>query len=131
MPREQKKTILVVDNDPDLSRALTLRLGSEGYTCVTASTGGQALARFEGGDIDLVISDLNMPGGDGIALAQSLRRVSPVPLIFITGFRDEFKRRLRSVENVTVLRKPFDAAELIDLVEITLASEGPGRREVA
>lgn len=128
MQSETAKTILIVDNDPDLTQALAVRLGNEGYRCVTAGTGAQGLAEFHRGGIDLVITDLNMPGGDGVSLSESVRRVSSVPLIVITGFKDEFKRRLRSVDNVTVLRKPFEAGGLIGLVDATLSLDSVPNR---
>jgi DNA-binding response OmpR family regulator len=130
MQPETGKTILIVDDDPDLAHALALRLGHQGYRCVTAGTGAQGLAEFNRGRIDLVITDLNMPSGDGVALSESVRRQSSVPLIVITGFKDEFKRRLRSVDNVTVLRKPFEAGDLVELVDATLTfdSDDSNRR---
>lgn len=123
MDSDTKTTILIVDNDVDLTKAIAVRLGHEGYHCVTAGTGAQGLAAFTGGGIDLVITDLNMPDGDGVALAEALRQLSPVPLIVMTGFKDEFKRRLRSVENVTVIRKPFETGGLVELVDSTLKTD--------
>lgn len=120
MTEYRQRRILVIDDDNALTRALTTRLASKGYTCITASTGAQGLAQFQSVPPDLVISDLNMPGGDGVALAESIRRTSDVPIIFITGFRDDFKRRLRLVRNVTTLRKPFDSEVLIGLITAAL-----------
>jgi DNA-binding response OmpR family regulator len=120
MKQPTPPTILIIDNDPCVVRALTARLESLGYLCRTAGTGAQGLAEFNSGSIDLVISDLNMPEGDGITLAQSIRRISPVPIIFISGFKDEFKRRLRDIPNVSLLRKPFKTQDLIDLMEAEL-----------
>lgn len=120
MTEYRTRTILVIDDDNELARALTTRLGSLGYSCITASSGSQGLAQFQKGTIDLVISDLNMPGGDGVALAESIRRTSDVPIIFITGFREDFKRRLRLVPNVTTLRKPFDTQMLVGIVTAVL-----------
>lgn len=121
-PRE-KRTILVIDNDEDLTGALTKRLGSLGFHCISAASGAQGLAEFRGAPVDLVISDLNMPGGDGVVLAESIRRTSNVPIIFVTGFRDDYKRRLRHIQNVTTLRKPFDTQDLIDLITAALRDD--------
>jgi len=114
------KTILIVDDDSSLTQALSVRLGHEGYRCVTAGNAAEGVAEFDRGGIDLVITDLNMPGGDGVDLLESMRKVGTVPLIVITGFKDDFKRRLRSVENVIVLRKPFEPGELVGVVGATL-----------
>jgi DNA-binding response OmpR family regulator len=67
-----------------------------------------------------------MPSGDGIALADALQRDEAVPIIFITGFREDFKRRLRRVNNVSLLEKPFDPSVLIDLIEATLVRRATG-----
>ena len=126
MHRESEATILVVDNDPDLRRVITLRLSRAGYSCVEAGTGAQALSEWRRRSFDVVVSDLNMPGGDGIALADTLQRDEAVPIIFITGFREDFKRRLRRVDNVSLLEKPFDPSVLIELIEATLVGRDTG-----
>jgi CheY-like chemotaxis protein len=126
MSRESDATILIVDNDPDLRRVISLRLSRAGYSCVEAGTGAQALSEWRRRSFDVVVSDLNMPSGDGIALADALQRDEAVPIIFITGFRKDFKRRLRRVNNVSLLEKPFDPSVLIDLIEATLARRATG-----
>lgn len=123
MSPHDKQTILVIDNDADLVFALTKRLDSLGFHCITAASGAQGLAEFRRLPVDLIISDLNMPGGDGVALAESVRRTSNVPIIFVTGFRDDFKRRLRLIPNVTTLRKPFSSQHLTDLITSALAKD--------
>lgn len=113
--------IMIIDNDEGLVQALAVRLRSNGYTCVTATTGAQGLSAFLLNPTDLIISDLNMPAGDGIAMASSIRNHSDVPIIFVTGFQDDFRRRLRNISNVTVFRKPFDMNDLLEVVEAELA----------
>jgi DNA-binding response OmpR family regulator len=122
MNENKNKAILVIDDDEDLTRALSKRLASYGYSCVSAVSGAQGLALFGASRFDLVISDLNMPGGDGVALAEAIRRVSLVPIVFITGFRDDFKRRLRDLKNVITLRKPFSSDTLLDAINAALGS---------
>jgi CheY-like chemotaxis protein len=126
MSRDSDATILIVDNDPDLRRVISLRLSRAGYSCVEAGTGAQALSEWRRRSFDVVVSDLNMPSGDGIALADALQRDEAVPIIFITGFREDFKRRLRRVNNVSLLEKPFDPSVLIDLIEATLVRRATG-----
>ena len=126
MSRESDATILIVDNDPDLRRVISLRLSRAGYSCVEAGTGAQALSEWRRRSFDVVVSDLNMPSGDGIALADALQRDEAVPIIFITGFREDFKRRLRRVNNGSLLEKPFDPSVLIDLIEATLVRRATG-----
>ena len=121
---ESTPTILIIDNDDGLVAAITTRLEACGYQCVKASTGAQGIRLFQEECIDLVITDLNMPVGNGIALAKTLRASSDVPIIVVTGYRGHFARELRSIPNVTVLEKPFDSNELLDLVETDLALTG-------
>jgi DNA-binding response OmpR family regulator len=121
-------TILIVDNDDGLTKALARRLASHGFCCISAGSGAQGLAAFRDTPVDVIVSDLNMPGGDGVAFAEAVRRFSDVPIIFITGFRDDFKRRLRTITNVTTLRKPFDSQTLIDV--IVAACAAPGETEL-
>ncbi len=91
---------------------------------MTALTGAQGLSIFREREIALVITDLNMPAGDGITLAKSLRQTSDVPILIITGFHDNYRRELRSIRNVTLMEKPFDSNQLIDLVESELFITG-------
>jgi DNA-binding response OmpR family regulator len=109
--------ILVVDNDDHLRSALCARLAMHGYRCLSASTGAQAMALFREHEVRMVITDLSMPLGDGVALANEIRRTSDVPIVIITGYREAYRRTLRSVMNVTTLEKPFDPAVLLALVE--------------
>src|SRR5688572_8872890 len=113
-------TILLIDNDSELLRALTKRLGALGFLCLTATSGARGLEEFHGARVDVVVSDLDMPDGDGVELAEKIRETSDVPLIFITGHRDDFRRRLRSVTNVSTLRKPFDHKQLLELISSAL-----------
>lgn len=117
-------TILIIDNDEGVVAAVEARLESLGYRCLTATTGAQGLASFRENDVDLVITDLNMPAGDGIELTQSLRAASDVPIIIVTGFHDDYRRELRSIPNVTMLQKPFASSQLVDLVEADLVLAG-------
>jgi len=120
MSSNEKWTALVIDNDDDLLRALSKRLDGLGIRCISAGSGAQGLAEFRSSGVDVVISDLNMPGGDGVELAEAIRKTSDVPIIFVTGFRDDFKRRLRNITNVSTLRKPFETQDLLTLVSAAL-----------
>ena len=126
MRRHENAAILIVDNDPELAKVLAFRLSNAGHLCVTANSAAQALAAWQERSFDLVISDLNMPNGDGIDLAESLRRSEAVPIIFITGFKDDYERQLKSVENLTVLEKPFEMKILLNLIDAALDGKVKG-----
>jgi len=112
--------ILIIDNDEAVTRAISTRLGTLGYRCVTALTGAQGMAQFSQWNIDLVITDLIMPELDGVGLVERIRRISEVPIIVVTGFRD-CVARVRRMSGTTVLEKPFESDALVDLVEAELA----------
>ncbi|MCP3905377.1 MAG: response regulator [Planctomycetes bacterium] len=116
--------ILIVDNDERIVRAIASRLENLGYECETACCGTEGLEGFRRQPHDLVITDLNMPAGDGIGLTEAVRALSPVPIIVITGFEAAYRPRLDQFENIAVLQKPFDTTDLIDLVEAELVMAG-------
>jgi DNA-binding response OmpR family regulator len=116
--------ILIIDNDERVTQAIATRLGSLGYVCAVAHTGAQGIVEFHSRPADLVIADVNMPSGDGVTVAEEVRKTSDVPIIFVTGFRAEYRSHLRSFSNVTILEKPFDTQDLQDLVETELLGRG-------
>lgn len=116
------RTILIADDDSSVTTALSVRLTAAGFRCLTARTGSEALACFDQERPDLVICDLRMPDGDGATLAECIRATSSLPIILITGAREEFRRRLRRIKDVSVLWKPFLTAELLELVEASLVA---------
>jgi two-component system cell cycle sensor histidine kinase/response regulator CckA len=119
-------TVLLVE-DEEAVRAFAARaLSSRGYQVVEAGTGIEALSAIEknGGDIDLVVSDVVMPEMDGPTLLRELRRRRPeLKVIFISGYAEEaFKKNLPEGESFTFLPKPFSLKELVAAVKETMAS---------
>lgn len=123
----RKHHILVVDNDPLVVAVLTARLEGMGHVCHAAASGNEGLTRFAERPFDLVISDLNMPNGDGLVLASGIRRRSSVPLILVSGFKDAYRRWLRDIADVTFIHKPFDSRELTALVQDALLRADAGQ----
>lgn len=114
------RTVLVVDDDPGVLAAVSARLEGEGLSCTVACSGRQALGLFLEHGADLVVADLNMPGGDGQGLAENLRRISSVPIIVMSGFKDALQGWQHDAPAIHFLQKPFDSAELVDLVQRVL-----------
>lgn len=82
------KRLLVVDDEPNLLRAVEACLRAEGFEVVTARSGAEALVSVAQTVPDLVVSDIRMPGMSGYELAQQLRvsnRTSLVPVVFLTA----------------------------------------------
>ena len=122
-----EKTILIVDDDPQIVRVLTLVLESEGFKLLTANDGVTALEIAERERPDLVISDWQMPGLTGIELSQSLRRsadskVRDVPLILLTALAGSESTSLGFAAGVSdYLTKPFTPAHVRARVHTWLA----------
>ncbi len=117
-------TILVVDDDERLAHVVVIRLEREGWNCMVANTGRQALSILEAHQPDLVISDLNMPDGDGLNFIHSVRRLSQIPIIVVSGFTDAYTEELSVYPEITRVQKPFDTTQLIELVETELSLSG-------
>ncbi len=117
--------LLIVDDDERLTEALRVRFEALGYACTTANSGTSGLAAFREQSIDLVITDLNMPGASGTWFAKLLRERSDVPIIIMTGYASDHREELEELTNTVVLEKPVDIKRLLELVESKLA-QGAG-----
>jgi two-component system cell cycle sensor histidine kinase/response regulator CckA len=93
-------------------RALT----RHGYTVITADNGEDALEVLGRGDpIDLLISDVVMPGMDGPTMVREARQSRPdLKILFISGYAEEQLRKSIDIENVAFLPKPFSVIELAE-----------------
>ncbi|HEX4882879.1 MAG TPA: sigma 54-interacting transcriptional regulator [Casimicrobiaceae bacterium] len=118
--------ILLVDDDPDLLRLISLRLTSAGYRVRTADSGETALAALAVARPSAVITDLRMPGIDGMQLFQAIHREHPtLPVIILTAhgtIPDAVSATQRGVFGF--LTKPFDSQELLQKVAAALKLSG-------
>jgi DNA-binding NarL/FixJ family response regulator len=115
------KRLLVVDDEPNLLRAVAACLKSEGYEVNTARSGREALMQLAEAVPDLLVSDIRMPGMDGYQLARQLRgspRTALVPIVFLTA-KDETADRIEGFRAGVdaYLTKPFEPEELIAVVD--------------
>jgi DNA-binding NarL/FixJ family response regulator len=114
------KRLLVVDDEPNLLRAVAACLKAEDYEVSTARSGHEALLQLAEAVPDLIISDIRMPGMDGYKLARQLRgspRTALVPIVFLSA-KDETEDRIEGFRAGidAYLTKPFEPAELIAVV---------------
>jgi len=117
--------ILLVE-DEDMVRAVAERaLTRAGYSVTTASDGQEALERASKIEtIDLVLSDVVMPGMDGPTMAAELRKLRPdVPILFMSGYAEEQLRKSITIDNVGFLPKPFSVAQLAETVGKAIAAQ--------
>jgi CheY-like chemotaxis protein len=121
MTTVQCKTILLAEDDAYARESSALVLEAEGYRVVTAINGTQALEMLTlDPSVDLLVSDINMPGGiDGIALARHLQqRRPPLRIMLISGDpRDSFPD---FPDHVAFLPKPYDRRSLLNAVDASL-----------
>src|SRR5215469_7434788 len=121
--------ILLVDDDPDLLKLISLRLSSAGYKVRTADSGETALAAISIARPATVITDLRMPGIDGMQLFEAIHRRHPaLPVIILTAhgtIPDAVNATQRGVFGF--LTKPFDSQELLQKVAsaMRLTGEAP------
>ena len=122
----QPGEILLVDDDPDLLKLISLRLKSSGYRVRTADSGETALAAIAVARPALVITDLRMPGIDGMQLFEAIHRRHPaLPVIILTAhgtIPDAVDATQRGVFGF--LTKPFDSQELLQKVGAAMAVAG-------
>ena len=120
--------LLVVDDDADLLRLLSMRLTANGYRVTTADSAEAALARLAAERPDLVISDVRLPDRDGLALFDEIRRQhASLPVILLTAhgsIPDAVEATSKGVYGY--LTKPFDSRVLLDKVQqaLNLGSAG-------
>jgi len=112
------KTILIVDDDPDMRKLATIILDKEGYNVIEAEDGGAALDIAKEKRPDLVISDVMMENVNGFMLYELLREdpvTEDIPLIFVTGAAQQ-AGAWDSDPNVIYLEKPIMMEQLIAAV---------------
>ncbi|MBR7629082.1 MULTISPECIES: response regulator [Aeromonas] len=114
------KTILVVDDSVGIRAAITMTLSSAGFDVIEADDGEAALIQLEKRRVHLIISDLNMPGMDGMTLlrrvkAQQTTRYLPF-IMLTTEDSDQIKREGFEAGARVWLTKPFEPLKLLDNV---------------
>jgi two-component system cell cycle sensor histidine kinase/response regulator CckA len=126
-------TILLVE-DEDMVRSVAERaLARQGYTVITASDGEQGLARMAQAEkVDLLISDVVMPGMDGPTMVRAIRATHPdLPVLFMSGYAEEQLRQSIDIADVAFLPKPFSVNQLAEAARDVLgaAREAASRAE--
>lgn len=126
MPRHK---ILVVDDDPDLLRAMRLRLRANNYEVSTASDGYAAIASAQKERPALIILDLGLPVGDGFVVLDRLQNsdaLSTIPVIVLSA-RDPQMNEERALKAgaLAFFQKPADNDELLHVIQDSLEAAAP------
>lgn len=116
-------TILVVDDELTVRDYACRALSRSGHVVLPADGGEAALAiAAETAELDVVVSDIVMPGLDGPSLVRALRADRPdLPVVFVSGYTDERLHGLTLDERTRFLPKPFGPAELRTAIEAVVA----------
>jgi DNA-binding response OmpR family regulator len=117
----QKKTILIVDDEPRYVRLVEINLQTEGYQVRTANNGQEAVEAVAADQPDLILLDVMMPIMDGFTATTRIREFSNVPIILVTA-KGEERDRVRGLDAGAddYIVKPFSAQELLARVRAVL-----------
>lgn len=113
--------VLIVDDEPNIREVIRFALERAGFLTATARNGVEAVQSFRRGGVDLLVLDVGMPEMDGLEVCRQIRRISEVPILFLSA-RDEEIDRVLGLEmgGDDYLTKPFSPRELVARVNAIL-----------
>jgi two-component system, cell cycle sensor histidine kinase and response regulator CckA len=112
LPSLEPMRVLAVEDEPEVLDVIRAMLTAAGHAVVSAASGREALELFERETVDVVVTDLGMPGMTGLALAQELKRRRAVPVVLLTGWADELDTApTRDID--VLLAKPITRERLV------------------
>ena len=127
---KEKPAILVVDDDPNISRLEQLYLEKEGYEVRTAATGDEAVAEFRRLPPDLMLLDVMLPGMDGYQVLKTVRKAGNIPVIMVTAKGETFDKVLcLELGADDYITKPFDGKEMTARVRAVLRRAQGGEED--
>ncbi|MBT3991587.1 MAG: response regulator transcription factor [Rhodospirillaceae bacterium] len=111
---ETQKTVLAVDDDPNVLEVVTDCLETGGYNVITSPNGQQALSQLENNKVDLIVVDLGLPDIDGLELTRSFKMKSDAGVIILSGRADTTEKVVGlEIGADDYLTKPFEPRELL------------------
>jgi len=126
---QEQQSILIVDDEPALRRALRTSLAATGFLVSEAGTGEEAIQRFAGSPCDLVLLDINMPGMGGVEACRRLRRLATGTGILMISVRDSENDTVQALEAGAddFVIKPYRFRELLARIQAVLRRTRAGR----
>jgi two-component system alkaline phosphatase synthesis response regulator PhoP len=125
----ERPKILIVDDDPDLRRAMKIRLQAKHYDTVHASDSYSAISMAQKERHDLIILDLGLPGGDGFGVLKRLQdadTLSNIPVIVLTARSPQFNEQKALLAGAAAFfQKPVDNRELLDVIRANVPNTWP------
>jgi len=123
---ENRKKILIVDDEPDVRTVLNTRLTANGFKVLEAPDGPAGIALAMQEKPDLILLDILMPGQDGVETYHSLKQTSAtkeIPIIFLTALSQNISLTKHSLDlgsSYAILGKPYQPTELIREIRLAL-----------
>jgi two-component system, OmpR family, KDP operon response regulator KdpE len=118
--------VLIVDDEPQLLRALRINLTARRYEVLTAANGTQAMESARSGHPDIVVLDLGLPDVDGVDVITDLRRWTPVPIVVLSGRTDSHdKVGALDAGADDYVTKPFSVDELLARIRAVTRRRAP------
>jgi DNA-binding response OmpR family regulator len=126
------KRILIAEDDRKIGAALAIRLKATGYEVQVIRDGFRSYIRAMTDRPDLILMDICMPMGSGLAVAQELKRagLTNIPVIFMTASKErKLRERAEKLNAVGFFEKPFDTDTLLDAIDLALQSNPSTHKE--
>src|SRR5260221_4779589 len=124
LPMSDRRTILMVEDSPSLSRTYETQLAPLGHQVITAADGASALAMLETRQIDCILLDLQLPDMDGMAILDVARALKAPPAVVVITSNASINMAIRAIRSgaIDYLVKPFPAPRLVTTVQNALAT---------
>ena len=123
---DAKKTILIIEDDPDVLSMMVRHLEHLGYRVITAADGMEGLKKIDSENYDLVITDIVMPYVSGVGVVSAIKSKRPgIPVIAVTGYGKEPEAAAMEKNADMVLAKPVKISLLKDYILDLLARGEP------
>ena len=121
---EERKTILVVEDEPDTVTYLSTLLEDAGYNTVAAEDGDQALEKVRSSRPDLITLDITMPNKSGVRFYRDMKESNQwksIPIIIVTGISSDFEKFISTRQQVPppegYVSKPIDKEQMLSLIK--------------
>lgn len=124
------KRILVIDDEEIICRTLVIALEKQGHEVYVVKSGNDALAITEAEEFDLIVSDIRMPGRDGVEVVKEIteklkKQNQHIPTIFMTGYAEkEYEQRAKKLNPAGFFYKPFDLPAFLKAIQVALEEGG-------
>ena len=115
---------MIVDDEEDLRDVIAFDIEDAGFKILTASSGNKAIELLAKHKVDIIVSDIRMPDGDGVSLLNSIRKTEPnLPVVFfVSAFADISESSAKNLGAKALLKKPINPDELISQLKASISN---------